>query len=81
MAVINGDGGNNNLVGTSGDDEIYGLGGDDVIEGGGGIDVLDGGSGIDTLSYANSELDVWVRLDNGYTSWGALPKAEGLKQS
>lgn len=58
MAIINGDSGDNELLGTEtadtirgygGDDELYGFGGDDRIYGGGGHDWLFGGNGNDRL--------------------------------
>jgi hypothetical protein len=47
--TINGDDGNNILIGTDRSDVIRGFGGDDVIRGRGGNDVLIGGLGDDTL--------------------------------
>lgn len=46
---INGDGGNDNLLGGSAADRIDGGAGDDVIVGAGGIDELIGGSGRDFI--------------------------------
>ena len=48
-AIINGDSGNNNLVGTSGPDTIDGGEGNDTIWGMGGIDTIDGGEGNDVI--------------------------------
>ena len=50
MAVINGDAGNNNLIGTDVADMINGVAGNDIIDGGYGADVLNGGDGDDILS-------------------------------
>ena len=49
MAVISGNEGNDNLVGTDGPDRINGRGGDDVISALGGADALAGGAGNDLL--------------------------------
>ena len=49
MATINGDDGDNNLVGTSDDDIIAGGRGNDTIDGGDGDDTIDGGRGSDTI--------------------------------
>lgn len=43
MALINGDNGNNSLVGTPFNDQIYGFDGFDTLNGSGGIDLLSGG--------------------------------------
>ena len=50
LAVIQGTGANDTLVGTADADTISGNNGNDVISGGGGVDWLDGGSGNDVLS-------------------------------
>lgn len=49
MAIINGNGGNNVLNGTSSADEIFGFGGNDTLLGRSGADTLHGGSGDDLL--------------------------------
>lgn len=49
MAIINGDNGDNLLLGTASDDEINGFGGADVLIAGKGRDTLDGGSEDDFL--------------------------------
>ena len=75
--VIEGDAGDNHLVGTIGDDVIRagagndtvdGGGGNDVIRGGGGFDTLLGGSGCDTLYGGDDEdyLDGGPGTDTGY---------------
>jgi len=48
-ADINGDSGDNTLVGTSGNDTINGLGGNDTLDGLGGTNTLIGGTGTDTF--------------------------------
>lgn len=50
MALINGDGGNNQLFGNnSQNDTMNGKGGDDLLNGLGGSDLLNGGAGNDDL--------------------------------
>ncbi|UWQ93540.1 hypothetical protein K3727_21440 (plasmid) [Rhodobacteraceae bacterium M382] len=49
MATINGDGGNNDLVGTNGNDTLSGQGGNDTLTGLAGNDLLSGGDGSDFL--------------------------------
>ena len=49
FADIDGDSGNNTLVGTSGNDTINGFGGNDTLDGLGGTNSLTGGTGIDTF--------------------------------
>ena len=49
-ATINGDSGNNNLVGTNRSDEMRGLGGNDIIRGKRGADFMRGNAGKDELS-------------------------------
>jgi Ca2+-binding RTX toxin-like protein len=49
-AVINGDAGNNTLVGTSGDDYLYGKGGNDTLKPKAGHDYAYGGPGDDMLT-------------------------------
>ncbi|MBJ6371012.1 calcium-binding protein [Sedimentitalea arenosa] len=46
---INGNGGNNSIVGTPQDDLIFGLKGRDTLKGAAGDDVLEGGKGLDML--------------------------------
>lgn len=68
MAIINGDGFNNKLIGTlfadvisgfGGNDLLSGLMGNDILNGGGGDDRLDGGLGDDLLigGFGNDTLD------------------------
>jgi Peptidase M10 serralysin C terminal/Cadherin domain/RTX calcium-binding nonapeptide repeat (4 copies)/Matrixin len=58
--TLNGDGGNNTLVGTIEPDTINGLGGNDTITGGGGNDTIDGGPGIDTAVFSGNRADYQV---------------------
>jgi Ca2+-binding RTX toxin-like protein len=50
--VLNGDLGDDSLIGGRAKDTISGGDGDDAIEGGGGADVLTGGAGSDTFRFA-----------------------------
>ena len=72
--VLEGDGNANRLSGGDGNDRLSGRGGDDVLAGGAGADRLFGGAGVDTVSYAGSDLGVWVDLGKGTGEWG---QAEG----
>ncbi len=74
MAVINGDSGNNNLVGGAVDDQITGFSGNDTLTGhagndlllgGGGDDVLIGYAGDDTLDGASGDDQVLYYLGTG----------------
>jgi Ca2+-binding RTX toxin-like protein len=64
MAIINGDGGNNALTGTTTDDEINGLAGDDLLFGLTGNDTLDGGLGADIM-FGGLGNDIYIVDDNG----------------
>ncbi|MEU2454164.1 putative Ig domain-containing protein [Streptomyces sp. NPDC012765] len=48
--TLQGNAGNNLLIGTPGDDRIFGLGGNDIIDGRGGNDLICGGDGNDALT-------------------------------
>jgi Ca2+-binding RTX toxin-like protein len=64
MAIINGNGGNNALNGTTLDDEIYGMGGDDLIFAFAGNDTIDGGTGDDVMFGAEGN-DIYIVSDSG----------------
>lgn len=55
--TLNGNLGNELLVGSSRDDRINGGAGDDTLKGGAGADIIDGGSGIDTALFDGAMLD------------------------
>lgn len=60
MAIINGNGFNNTITGTSGDDTIDGGGGSDLIYAGGGNDTIyDNDNSRDTV-YGGAGNDVWI---------------------
>ena len=50
MAIIDGDNGNNTLLGGDDDDILNGFGGIDTLQGGDGNDILNGGDGDDVLA-------------------------------
>ena len=56
-AIINGNNGNNNLVGTPRADHIWGHGGNDLIRGRGGEDELMGGRGNDYIRAVDHRED------------------------
>ncbi len=71
--VLDGRGGNDELIGGEredllrggpGDDVIAGGGGDDSLDGGAGGDLLSGGPGADRLSYAARSAPIAVTLDD-----------------
>jgi Ca2+-binding RTX toxin-like protein len=68
--VLDGNDGNDLVLGFGGNDTINGGRGDDMIEGGAGADHLDGGSGVNTLSYELSTARVVVNLANATASGG-----------
>jgi Ca2+-binding RTX toxin-like protein/subtilisin-like proprotein convertase family protein len=67
---IDGDDGDNVLLGTASDDTLRGFGGNDRLRGLGGADVLDGGLGNDTADYSGSAGAVNVNLASGSASGG-----------
>ena len=68
--ILSGGSGNDLLIGGTGDDLLRGNSGEDVLVGGPGADTLKGGPGTDTLSYADSGMNVTVRLHSLYASGG-----------
>lgn len=73
MAValaLDGQGGNDTLVGGDADDALYGGSGDDVLSGGAGADILSGGAGEDTASYASANSGVTVDLADASANTG-----------
>ncbi|MCR6499484.1 hypothetical protein MUO32_10605 [Shinella sp. CPCC 101442] len=68
--IIQGDDGNNTLLGTDGADHIKGLDGNDKLIGGKGADRLNGGEGRDTASYSNATAGVIASLVNPSSNTG-----------
>ncbi|MEM8615410.1 MAG: calcium-binding protein [Pseudomonadota bacterium] len=54
MATVNGDTGDNSLVGTSSNDDIFGFEGNDIIEITDGNDFIDGGLDVDTILFTSA---------------------------
>jgi Ca2+-binding RTX toxin-like protein len=80
--VLNGLGGDDEVVGHAGDDTLYGDIGNDSLEGGDGDDVLSGGDGADELSGGRGNDTLGGGAGNDYLSGGAgadvyLVKADG----
>ena len=77
--VLNGDGGNDTIVGGSFADTIDGGLGNDVIIGGAGADRIDGSVGNDMLSYAGSSAGVTIDLSLvGAAQQGSRTLGDGL---
>jgi Ca2+-binding RTX toxin-like protein len=62
--------GKDHLVGGAGDDRLFGGDGDDGLVGGLGADRLDGGNGSDWIYYGFSQSGVTVNLNTGVGSGG-----------
>ena len=60
--LLEGRGGDDELLGNGGNDILEGGAGNDMLEGGAGADRLTGGIGEDTASYESSDAGVIVRL-------------------
>ena len=60
--LVEGRGGDDELLGNGGNDILEGGAGNDMLEGGAGADRLTGGFGEDTASYVSSDAGVVVRL-------------------
>ncbi|HEY9639973.1 MAG TPA: calcium-binding protein, partial [Coleofasciculaceae cyanobacterium] len=69
MAIINGDNGDNILIGTNDDDQINGLGGNDFIDGRFGFDIINGGDGNDTTTYDFYFGGINANLSTGMVSF------------
>jgi Ca2+-binding RTX toxin-like protein len=76
MAIVNGDGTENFLVGSAFADTLNGFGGNDRLAGLGGSDFLDGSVGIDTADYSFSGAAVFIDRINNTANGG---DAEGDK--
>ncbi|WP_442579671.1 beta strand repeat-containing protein [Mesorhizobium sp. ASY16-5R] len=75
--LVEGDGSDETIVGSTTNDGISGGAGNDTIEGGAGADTLDGGDDIDTVSYAGSDAGVSVTL--GINASGGHAQGDTLK--
>jgi len=65
---VNGNGGNDLLIGGIGNDSLHGGDDDDTLVGNAGFDVLDGGAGTDTADYSGDGAGVYVRLDQPWAT-------------
>lgn len=74
MALIEGSGLADTLVGTRGDDTINGHSGNDTLDGGPGLDDLNGGPGSDLASYGQSHGNVQADLaeDIAFDGFGTV---------
>lgn len=62
-AYINGESGNDTIVGGGQNDYLKGDSGDDKLDGGKGDDIMEGDSGTDTADYSNRTYDLKITLD------------------
>ncbi|WP_439889384.1 DUF5801 repeats-in-toxin domain-containing protein [Pseudomonas sp. MBLB4123] len=60
--VLNGNDGDDILIGLGGGDTLNGGNGNDILAGGAGNDTLNGGNGVDTASYIDATAGVSVNL-------------------
>ena len=80
LLQLNGDAGNDTLVGGTGNDVITGGDGNDVITGGDGVDILTGGTGADQFVYAGNVFAGGALTANaGGTGINALNKPDVIK--
>ncbi len=70
-ATLNGNDGDDILIGGAGKDTLKGGEGNDLLHGGAGNDTLDGGNGNDTASYIDSIAGVNASLQAGTATGGA----------
>ncbi|GLK90569.1 hypothetical protein GCM10017655_36330 [Pseudomonas turukhanskensis] len=68
--TLNGNDGNDILIGLGGTDTLNGGNGNDILAGGAGNDALNGGNGVDTASYIDANSAVVVNLATGTSSGG-----------
>lgn len=76
QGFLDGDSGNDRLIGGLKEDILNGGAGNDTLNGNAGKDYLDGGSGIDTLVYPGTNAEVGVTV-NLATNSAAAGHAEG----
>lgn len=72
--TLNGDAGNDSLVGSSSADTINGGAGDDTITGGQGRDVLSGGGGNDEFVFNHGDSSTTGGLWDQITDWSSTNK-------
>jgi Ca2+-binding RTX toxin-like protein len=76
MAIINGNGGDNVLVGTAGLDTLNGFGGNDTFQGLQNYNIHNGGSGSDTIDFSWTTEKAYANLDFAVASAGNLSNDE-----
>src|SRR6266850_977151 len=76
FAELEGEGGDDTLIGGDSDDTLEGGAGNDVMDGKGGRDVLDGGAGFDSADYRFRNEDLVITLNDAPDD-GANGGAEG----
>jgi Ca2+-binding RTX toxin-like protein len=76
FAELEGEGGDDTLIGGDSDDTLEGGAGNDVLDGKGGRDVLDGGADFDTADYRFRTEDLVISLNDAPDD-GANGGAEG----
>ncbi len=79
LLQLNGDAGNDTLVGGTGNDVITGGDGNDVITGGDGVDILTGGAGADQFVYAGNVFAGGTPILAGTTGINVLNKPDVIK--
>lgn len=80
LLQLNGDAGNDTLLGGTSNDVITGGDGNDVITGGDGVDILTGGAGADQFVYAGNVFAGGALTPNaGGTGISALNKPDVIK--
>src|SRR6266566_7754002 len=75
-ADIQGEGGDDTLIGGNGDDTLEGGAGNDTLDGKGGADILDGGGGFDSADYRFRTENLFITL-NDQADDGADGGSEG----
>jgi hypothetical protein len=75
--ILNGQDGNDSLLGGPGNDTLNGGGGNDTLRGYTGRDILIGGTGVDTADYSTKEVAVKVDLD-GVADDGVANEADNV---
>ena len=75
--TLNGDGGNNSLIGTSEADTLNGLGGNDTLIGGGGNDAINGGPGTDTAIYSGRRADYLMSYNMATQTFTVMDHRQG----
>jgi Ca2+-binding RTX toxin-like protein len=78
-AVINGDEGNDTLIGGDGADTLNGGAGNDTVDGKRGGDVLSGGIGFDSADYRFEQADLILSIDGVANESGGGAQGDNLQ--